>query len=310
MSANTVRDALQHDGEHAGLDDGMGVLDQLAGGIDVLALHPVAAHGVERLRGQPEVAHHRDLGVDDAADRLRPLAPPSSLTASAPFPHEPTGVDHGVTGAGVIAHPRHVHHHQAVGLGPLDRGAVDDHEIGGHLQGGVEAVDGVGDRVAHQDHVDPRLRDDRSGGMVVGGDHRQLGTTLAGTDTGNGDLCMDVAHVELLSPHHVGLGDQQPVFEHPAAVDRAELAELAEGVAGVLPAQVADEHDVLLVALGEPGELEHEAPGHLGTTRRDPRSVLRDRAAGGEDRHQQAGDDPLSHLNQGMPPTTRTRPTR
>ena len=70
--------------KHAGLDERLGVVDQGAGGVELLALHLEAAHGVHRLRREADVAHHRDLGVDDGLDHRHPLAPPSSFTAPAP----------------------------------------------------------------------------------------------------------------------------------------------------------------------------------------------------------------------------------
>ena len=44
----------------------------------------IAAHAVDRLGRQPDVAHHRDLGRHDALDRPATSAPPSSFTAWAP----------------------------------------------------------------------------------------------------------------------------------------------------------------------------------------------------------------------------------
>ena len=49
------------------------------------ALRAVAAQRGGGLRGEPDVAHHRDAGVDDRARALRRWSPPrSSLTASQP----------------------------------------------------------------------------------------------------------------------------------------------------------------------------------------------------------------------------------
>ena len=62
----------------------LGVGDELPGRRSVLlALHLEAAHGVHRLRGEAEVAHHRDLGVDERLDHRQPLAAAFELHAPA-----------------------------------------------------------------------------------------------------------------------------------------------------------------------------------------------------------------------------------
>ena len=64
-------DGLEHDREDAGPFERVRVLDQR---LDVLALHrlaAIAAHLVDRLRLQPEVAHHRDADLHHAPDRAR-----------------------------------------------------------------------------------------------------------------------------------------------------------------------------------------------------------------------------------------------
>ena len=43
-------------------------------GVELLALHLEAAERVDRLRREADVAHHRDLGVEDRRDRVEPLA--------------------------------------------------------------------------------------------------------------------------------------------------------------------------------------------------------------------------------------------
>ena len=73
--------ALEHDRERARRLQRLGVVQQLLA-VLAAALHPVAAERVHRLRGQPEVRHHRDAGRDQLLDlRQRPARPPSSLTA-------------------------------------------------------------------------------------------------------------------------------------------------------------------------------------------------------------------------------------
>ena len=77
-------DDLEHDREGAGLLQRERVLEQPVAGL-AAALDPVAAHRVDRLRGQAEVAHDRDAGADEQLDlRAARRRPPSSLTACAP----------------------------------------------------------------------------------------------------------------------------------------------------------------------------------------------------------------------------------
>src|SRR5690606_31725471 len=78
--------------------------------------------------------------------------------------------------------PRHVRHDECVGLGPLYGAGVDDHLVEPDLQRGLHAVDHVGDRVAHQDDVDAGAIGDHGTGVVVGGDHRDPGPSLAGAN--------------------------------------------------------------------------------------------------------------------------------
>ena len=71
--------------KHPAAGQGLGLDHQAVGRRIVAALDPVAAHGVDRLRGEPEVAHDRDLGGDSRASIIGTrLAPPSSFTAWAP----------------------------------------------------------------------------------------------------------------------------------------------------------------------------------------------------------------------------------
>ena len=55
------RDSLQHQREHPGVLEGLGVDQQLLAGA-AAALHPEAAQRVDTLGSQPEVPHDRDAG--------------------------------------------------------------------------------------------------------------------------------------------------------------------------------------------------------------------------------------------------------
>ena len=71
---------------------------QRQGGVVLAALDLEPAHGVHRLRRQAEVAHHRDLGVDDGLDHRQPLAAALQLHRLGAGPDEGGGVADGLVG--------------------------------------------------------------------------------------------------------------------------------------------------------------------------------------------------------------------
>ena len=71
-----VGHALEHDGETPRLRQRHCIRQQLLGSGGLAALHLVTTHGVHRLRGEPKVTHHRDLGVEDRSHDGRDDAGP------------------------------------------------------------------------------------------------------------------------------------------------------------------------------------------------------------------------------------------
>jgi hypothetical protein len=175
-----VGHALEDDGEAPRRGQGLGVGDQRQGGVVLAALDLEPAHGVERLRRQAEVAHHRDLGVDQGLDDRQALAAAFQLHGLGTGPDERRRVADGLVDRGVVAHPGQVAHDEwrrAVGgrggEAPPDGGRVVGDVVDAHLQGVVVAQDHHRHGVADQDHVDAGgMRLARAGG-VVGGDHDQ-----------------------------------------------------------------------------------------------------------------------------------------
>ncbi len=126
-----------------------------------LPWHLEPTHGVDRLRGQADVGHHRDLGIEDGAHHWEPFAAPLELDRlGTTLPHQTPGVAHGFLDRDVIAHPGEVAHHEAVGLGTGHRCGVLHHDVEVDEQCLVVAVDHVGQRVTDQDDVHPGLRGD------------------------------------------------------------------------------------------------------------------------------------------------------
>ena len=68
LAASSPGDAFEDKGDDAGLLEGEGVVGELGGGGFGAALDAVAAHAVQRLRGEADVADDRDLGGGEGAD--------------------------------------------------------------------------------------------------------------------------------------------------------------------------------------------------------------------------------------------------
>jgi len=139
------------------MGQGLGLGDQVECGLVRLGLDLEAAHGLDGLGGQAEVAHDRDLGVEDGLDHGQALATALELDRAGAGPDQLGGVLHGLLRRDVVAHPRQVAHDQRAGPGPGHRGGVVGQVVDGHLEGVLVAEHDHGDRVADQDQVDARL---------------------------------------------------------------------------------------------------------------------------------------------------------
>ena len=128
------RNALHQDAETTGILQPQGVLQQLHGRFAGLALDLVAAHAVDGLGGQPEVAHDRDLRVHQGADHGDPLGPALQLHPLGPSAHEVAGIAHGVLHPQVVAQVGHVHQQEGPGPGPGHGFQVVGHHGHGHRQ--------------------------------------------------------------------------------------------------------------------------------------------------------------------------------
>src|SRR5579864_7485984 len=78
-SCNFPRNAFEEETGHAGTVEGHGIAHQLLNAAQALALHLVAAHHIDGLRGQADMPGHRNLGVDDLADQVGALLPSLDL---------------------------------------------------------------------------------------------------------------------------------------------------------------------------------------------------------------------------------------
>ena len=68
-----VGHALEHEREATRVRERDRVVGERLRGVELLALHLEAAERVDRLRGEADVAHHRDLGVEDRLHRVEAL---------------------------------------------------------------------------------------------------------------------------------------------------------------------------------------------------------------------------------------------
>ena len=164
---------LEHDRVGAGLLQGLRVAEHAHGVARGAPLDLVAAHGVHGLRGEADVAHHRDAGVDEALDDLRRALSALQLDgAAAGLLHDPGGVAHRALPAGLVGAERHVDHDVRALCAAHYRRSVVDHVLHRHRQGRVVAEDDHPERVADKDDRDAGLVGEARRRVVVGRDHR------------------------------------------------------------------------------------------------------------------------------------------
>ena len=171
------RDALEDERVAAGALEGSRVVQELLRAIRVPPLHDVAAEPVHGLRREAEVAHHRHARADDPSDDVREVGAALELhRLDAALGDEPDGGAHRVVGARLVAAEREVADgvRAAVAAGeaaPHHRRVVD-HLVEGDGERRVVPLHHHPERVADEDGVDARGRDEPRRGRVVRGDHR------------------------------------------------------------------------------------------------------------------------------------------
>ena len=140
---------------------------------------------------EAEVAHHRDLGVEDGVDRVEALAAALELHRGGAGAHEAGRVGDGVLAPEVVAHPRQVGDDQRARLRARDRAGVVRHVVDGDVQRVVVPEHDHRHRVADEDHVDAGGVDRARRRRVVRGDHheRRAGA-LARDDVGRAECAL------------------------------------------------------------------------------------------------------------------------
>ena len=121
----------------------------------VMAARAVAAERIDRLRRQPDMAHHRHAAPGQERDRLGHLLAAFELDRhAAGLGHHPGGGAERLLRRGLIAAERQVDDDQRVLGRPHHRGAMRDHHVERDRQGAVEAVDHHRQAVADQEEID------------------------------------------------------------------------------------------------------------------------------------------------------------
>ena len=185
QAGDRVGYALEHHREAARFGESDRVVDDVTRGVERLALHAQPAERVDRLRREPDVAHHRDLGVEDRLDRVDALVATFELHRAGARAHERGRVADRLLARDVVAHPRQVADDECLRLRARDRGDVVRHVVDGDVERVVVTEHDHRQRVADEDHVDPGFVDDARGGRVVGRDHdERCARALAGDDVG------------------------------------------------------------------------------------------------------------------------------
>ena len=122
-----ARDAFEHDRVRARFVERARVGEHALRLFLALALHLEAAHRVHALRREADVAHHRDAGGDDAADRLGDVGAALELDrVHAALGQQPAGVAQRLFRRDLVAHERHVADDVRALAAARDRAAVVD----------------------------------------------------------------------------------------------------------------------------------------------------------------------------------------
>jgi hypothetical protein len=135
-----------------------------------MALHLVSAHGVQRLRRQPDVPDHRDFRLNHSFDQARSLFAAFNLYRfGASVLYEARGIAQRFALANVIRGERHVRDQECV-LHPAAHGAgVVQHLLHGDGQCILVTQYDHAKRIADQDHVDASFVHQARAGVIVGG---------------------------------------------------------------------------------------------------------------------------------------------
>ena len=179
-------DRLDHDREGPGVGDRLGVvLDRLPAAF-VAALRAKRAERVDRLRRQPDMAHHGNAALGQERDGLRhPRAAFELHRAAMGFLQYPHRGMKRLLLRGLIGAERHVDHDQRMLRTAHHRVSLQDHHVERHRHRGLETVHDIAEGIADQNDVAMAI-DQRRGMRVIGRQHHDRLAVLAGADIRRG----------------------------------------------------------------------------------------------------------------------------
>jgi len=180
--------AFEHQGEAAGVLQGLGLGEQPGGGRGGAPLDLEAAELGQALGGEPDVALDRDAGPDHGAHGLDVACALDLDRPGAAVGQQAHCVGHGLFHRDLVGAEGHVGHDQGAAGGRSHRPGVMEHLLHGHGQGVGAAEDDHGQGVADQDHVRAGLFHQPGRWEVVGGDHGQPAGALGRADIGSSQL--------------------------------------------------------------------------------------------------------------------------
>ena len=124
------------------------------------------------LRGETDVGHDRDAGLDHGPDGLGVVSAALDLDGvRQSLLEEPDAGGHCLPGGDLVAAERQVRHHQRALGRPAHRPAQGQELVHRDGKAGLVAEHVVGSGVAHQQDFDSGLIKDLGGVLLVGGQH-------------------------------------------------------------------------------------------------------------------------------------------
>src|SRR5258705_8319212 len=189
------RHSLQNDGKRAGFFDRERIAQHPLTSLLFPALNLIATELMHRLRCQPDVAHYRNAGFYNRIDGVAHRDPTLELDGLGTCLFEKSsGILQRLFPARLIRKKRHVADQQRAFAPARDQARVINHLVHGHSQSIGLALNHTAQRVADQQHFDPRLVEDPRKRVIV---CRETGNLFAALlhfkNMRYGDL---VAHVD------------------------------------------------------------------------------------------------------------------
>ena len=170
LGAEGGGDGFEDEGECAGLGDGLGVGDELAGGFFAAALD-AGAEGLDALGGEADVGEDGDAVLYEGGDGGGAEGAAFDFYGvAAGFLEGASAVEEGLLGGGLVGHEGHVEDDEGVAGAADDGGGVADHVVEGDGEGVGMAEEGGADGVADEDEGDAGVVQDAGGAVVVGGE--------------------------------------------------------------------------------------------------------------------------------------------